>query len=104
LYYAILPKREDVLPAALKLATDLSRNTSQTAIAITKGLIWRGADNIEEQHLLESRAIKILGTSADAAEGAAAFKERRPVNFQDTLSNMSNWMPWVCLYSFPKLS
>jgi enoyl-CoA hydratase/carnithine racemase len=95
LYYSVLPTREEVFPAALKFAIELSSNTSQTAIAVAKGLIWRGADNIEEQHLLESRAIKMLGSSADAEEGAKAFKERRRVKFQDTLSNLTNWMPWV---------
>lgn len=96
-YYSILPTRAEVFPAALKFATELSQNTSQTAVAITKGLLWRGADNIEEQHLLDSRAIKVLASAADAEEGAKSFKERRQVQFPDTLSNITGWMPWVRL-------
>ncbi|KAI0749639.1 peroxisomal enoyl-CoA-hydratase [Daedaleopsis nitida] len=96
LYYSILPTREEVFPAALALAKDLAANTSQTAVAVTKALIWRGYDNIEEQHVLDSRAIRILGTSGDAAEGARAFKERRLPKFSDKLSDRSltPWMPW----------
>ena len=89
-----------MLPAALKFAHELSENTSLPAIAITKGLVWHAADNVEEQHLLDSRGIRSLTGNNDAAEGAKAFKEKRPVKFTDTLSdNLPNWVPWVC-FSF----
>ncbi|KAI0787572.1 peroxisomal enoyl-CoA-hydratase [Fomes fomentarius] len=96
LYHSILPTREEVLPAALALAKDLAENTSQTAVAVAKALVWRGYDNIEEQHVLDSRAIRVLGTSADAAEGAKAFKERRLPKFSEKLSDgtLTPWMPW----------
>ncbi|OSD06654.1 peroxisomal enoyl-CoA-hydratase [Trametes coccinea BRFM310] len=94
LYYAILSKREDVFPAALALAKDLAENTSGTAIAVTKALVWRGFDNIEEQHIVDSRAIRILARSPDAEEGAVAFKQRRAPKFADKLSRLSPWMPW----------
>lgn len=95
LYYAILPTREEVLPAALALAKDLAVNTSQTAAAVTKALVWHGFDNIEEQHIVDSRAIRVLGRSADAAEGALSFKERRAPRFTDKLEILAPWMPWV---------
>lgn len=95
LYYAILPTREEVFPAALALAKDLAANTSQTAAAVTKALVWHGYDTMEEQHIVDSRAIRVLGLSADAAEGALAFKERRAPKFADTLAKLAPWMPWV---------
>ena len=95
LYHAILPTREEVFPAALALAKDLAVNTSQTAIAVTKALVWRGFDNIEEQHIVDSRAIRILARSPDAEEGATAFKQRRAPRFADQLSRLTPWMPWV---------
>ena len=106
LYHAILPKREEVFPAALALAKDLAANTSQTAVAVAKALIWRGYDNIEEQHILDSRAIRVLGTSGDAAEGAKAFMERRLPKFSDKLSDgtLTPWMPWVSVQSFAALT
>ncbi|KAI0359779.1 peroxisomal enoyl-CoA-hydratase [Trametes cingulata] len=94
LYHTILPKREEVFPAALALAKDLAATTSQTAVAVTKALVWRGYDNIEEQHILDSRAIRILALSPDAEEGARAFKQRRAPKFADKLGRLAPWMPW----------
>ncbi|KIK55136.1 hypothetical protein GYMLUDRAFT_48083 [Collybiopsis luxurians FD-317 M1] len=95
LYYEIIPKREDVLPAALTLAKDLAVNTSQLSVSYTKGLLQHPGDSIEENHLLDSRSIKLLGSGRDAAEGALAFKERRFPKFPDTLAeNSSPWYPW----------
>jgi len=95
MYHATFPNREDVFPAALAFAHELAANTSQTSIAWTKALLWRGADSIEGQHLLDSRGMSDLGSRGDAAEGALAFKERRPVKFQDVLSkDLSDFVPW----------
>ena len=96
LYHATFPNREDVLPAALAFARELAANTSQTAVAWTKSLLWRGAESIEGQHILDSRAISDLSSRADAAEGVQAFKEHRPVRFSDVLSkDLSEFVPWV---------
>ncbi|KAI0671821.1 peroxisomal enoyl-CoA-hydratase [Trametes maxima] len=94
LYHTILPTREEVFPAALAFAQELAANTSQTAIAVTKSLIWHGYDNIEEQHIVDSRAIRILALSPDANEGALAFKQRRPVKFTDKIERLAPWFPW----------
>ena len=84
------------MPAALKLAKDLAENTSQTAVAVAKGLIWHTPDTIEETHLLDSRAMRVLGAAGDAAEGARAFVERRTPKMTDKLSeHLTPWMPWV---------
>jgi len=51
---------------------------------------------VEENHLLDSRAMRLLGSSADGAEGVLSFKERRLPKFTGTLSkNSSPWYPWV---------
>lgn len=96
LYYATFPNREDVFPAAFAFARELAANTSQTSVAWTKALLWRGADSIEGQHVLDSRGLSDLASRADAAEGALAFKERRQVSFPDVLSkDLSDFVPWV---------
>lgn len=103
LYFKILPTREEVLPAAFDFAKELAENTSQTAVAYTKALLLQPGATVEENHLLDSRSLKLLASSADAEEGAKAFKERRAVKFPDALSrNSSSWYPWVsaCYYSF----
>ncbi|KAJ3785388.1 peroxisomal enoyl-CoA-hydratase [Lentinula aff. detonsa] len=95
LYHEIIPRREDVFPAALALAKDLASNASQISVAYTKGLLQHPGDTIEENHILDSRALKLTGSGADAAEGALAFKERRPPKFPDMLSKISSpWYPW----------
>ncbi|KAJ3732502.1 peroxisomal enoyl-CoA-hydratase [Lentinula guzmanii] len=95
LYFQILPDRTDVLPAAVILAKNISVNSSQTSIAYSKGLLHHAGSSIEENHLLDSRAMKLLGSSRDAAEGAKAFMQRRKPNFPDALSrSLSPWYPW----------
>jgi len=85
-----------VLPAALTFAKELAANTSQTAVAWTKALLRRGADSIEGQHILDSRALSDLASRGDAAESLQALKEKRPVRFSDLLSkNLSEFVPWV---------
>ena len=98
LFFQILENREDVLPAALKFAHRLASTTSATSVAITKALIWHGKDTVEEQHLLESRAIKYTTGSKDAEEGAVSFLEKRKPDFKATLSSdLPSWVPWVCI-------
>ncbi|KAJ3809458.1 peroxisomal enoyl-CoA-hydratase [Lentinula aff. lateritia] len=95
LYYQVFPNRTDVLPAALILARNISTNSSQASISYSKGLLHHPGASIEEHHLLDSRAMKILGSSNDAAEGAKAFMQRRKPNFPDTLTkSLSPWYPW----------
>lgn len=95
LYHQILPTRETVYPAAKAFAEELAANTSQVSIAYAKGLLQHPGDSIEENHLLDSRAMKLLAGSEDGAEGVRSFKERRLPKFTGTLSrNSSPWFPW----------
>lgn len=105
LYHQILPAREAVYPAARALADELAANTSRLSVAYAKGLIQHPGNSVEENHLLDSRAIKLLGSSADGAEGVKAFKERRLPKFPGTLSkDLSPWYPWVSIKLFQTLS
>lgn len=94
LYYKVLDTREEVYPAALALAKELAVYAAPVAVQYTKGLLQHPGDSIEENHLLDSRGIALLGKSRDAAEGARAFVERRPPNFTDN-SVDPDWYPWV---------
>ena len=83
-------------PAAKAFAEELATNTSQVSIAYAKGLLQHPGNSIEENHLLDSRAMKLSANSEDGAEGALSFKERRLPKFTGTLSkNLSPWYPWV---------
>ncbi|KAF8643262.1 hypothetical protein AX16_009147 [Volvariella volvacea WC 439] len=95
LYHKILPTREEVFPAAKAFAEELVANTSQPAVAYTKGLMQHPGDSIEENHLLDSRGIRLLGASKDGAEGVQSFLERRAPKFTETLSTLSSpFYPW----------
>lgn len=96
LYHKILPTRDAVYPAAKALADELAASTSQTSVAFTKGLLQHPGDSIEENHLLDSRVMKITAASKDGAEGVQSFLERRPPKFVGVLAkDLTDWFPWV---------
>jgi enoyl-CoA hydratase/carnithine racemase len=70
-----LPAAE-VLPAAVEMARDVAVNANPASVALSKRLLWAhlDADTVERA---ETSAHRILMGSPDAAEGAAAWRERR---------------------------
>lgn len=96
LYHQILPTREEVFPAALAFAKELAATTSQVSIAVAKGLLQHPGDTAEENHLIDSRAMRTLGGTADGEEGVRSFIEKREPKFTGTLSkDLGPWYPWV---------
>jgi enoyl-CoA hydratase/carnithine racemase len=80
---------EDLLPTAQALAAEIVANTSAVSVALARQLMWRmlGARHPMEAHQADSTAMAVRGRSADAAEGIAAFLEKRPAVFSDRVSN-----------------
>ncbi|HSI19523.1 MAG TPA: enoyl-CoA hydratase-related protein [Sphingomonas sp.] len=78
---------EDLLPAARALALELTADSAPVSIAITRQMMWRmlGAAHPMEAHRIDSRMIWARGASADAAEGIAAFLEKRAAVFGDSV-------------------
>lgn len=70
-----LPAAE-VLAEALTIARDVASNVSPAALALSKQLLWSDltADQVAEA---ETRAHRVLMSHPDAAEGPAAWRERR---------------------------
>ncbi len=88
---------DELLPAARALALEIARNTAPVSIALTRQMIWRmaGADDPMRAHRVDSRAIQSRGRSADTKEGVAAFLEKRPPVFPNTVSaDMPDFFPW----------
>jgi enoyl-CoA hydratase/carnithine racemase len=86
-----------LLEAAEALARDLAENCAPVSLALTRQLLWRGLGMTDpmEAHRLDSRAISSRGASRDAAEGIAAFLEKRPAVFPDKVSSdMPGYFPW----------
>jgi hypothetical protein len=52
-------------------------------------MLWRmlGAEHPMRAHRADSRGMLYRGRSADAAEGIAAFLEKRPASFPDKVSD-----------------
>jgi enoyl-CoA hydratase/carnithine racemase len=74
---------DELLDAARALAREIAANTSPVSVAVSRQLLWRmlGADHPREAHALDSRGIFTLARDRDAAEGVAAFLEKRPARF-----------------------
>lgn len=83
-------------PAAKALADELAVTTSQTSVAFTKGLLQHPGESIEENHLLDSRVMRITAVSKDGEEGVRSFLEKRSPKFSGVLSkDLTDWFPWV---------
>lgn len=67
---------EQVLPAALELARDVAQNASPAAVALSKQILWSGAD-LDQSQALETSAHQVLMGHPDAVEGVRAWQERR---------------------------
>jgi enoyl-CoA hydratase/carnithine racemase len=68
---------EQVLPAALEVAHDVAENVSPAALALSKRIL--SADlPLAETETRETEAHQLLMKHPDAAEGPAAWRERRP--------------------------
>jgi len=89
--------RAEVLAVAHQLAREISVNVAPVSAVITRQLMWQmlGADHPMDAHRLDSRAIYETGRLADAAEGVAAFLEKRPPRWSLSPSrDLPDWFPW----------
>jgi enoyl-CoA hydratase/carnithine racemase len=87
----------EVVPAAAKLASEIAANVAPVSAVLTRQLLWQmlGADHPMVAHRLDSRAIYETGRMADAAEGVAAFLEKRPASWSLAPSrDLPDWFPW----------
>ena len=71
----------DLLPSALKLASELADGPTKT-LGMIRRLAWQSLDNgWEEQLAAERWAQRDVGRYSDFAEGVAAFLQKRPAKF-----------------------
>jgi enoyl-CoA hydratase/carnithine racemase len=70
---------DDLLPAARVLALEIAENTAPVSAAIARQLMWRMLTSAHpmDAHRAESRAVRVRGASADAAEGVESFLGKR---------------------------
>jgi enoyl-CoA hydratase/carnithine racemase len=81
------PKAE-LLDAANALAREIAEHAAPVSVALARRMLWRmlGAEHPMLAHRTDSRAMLYRGRSADAAEGIAAFLEKRAAVFPDEVS------------------
>lgn len=77
----------EVLPTALAVAHDLAAGSAPLPTALTKRLLWEGLGmSPEAVGRLESELHGFVGKSVDAAEGMAAFRDRRQPQWKGSIS------------------
>ena len=92
----VLPP-DELLPRAYEIAGRIVRNTAPVSIALIRQMMWRslGMEDPMDAHRVESRGIVSRSRSADAAEGVAAFLEKRAPSFPQKVSrDMPDFYPW----------
>lgn len=95
LFSETLDSPDKVLPRALELAQEITQNTSVVSTHLMKEMMWRNPDSPEGAHLLDSKVIYSLFSTADNKEGVKAFLEKRPVKFTGTLEGSApEAYPW----------
>jgi enoyl-CoA hydratase/carnithine racemase len=89
--------QDDLLPAAWSLAREIAENAAPVSVALSRQLLWKSLATAgpEEAHRIESRSIYVRGQSEDLKEGIESFREKRPPDFKEAVSNgMPDFYPW----------
>ena len=82
----------DVLPTALARARDVALNVSPAALALSKRLLWSDLSAAETADA-ETEAHHLLMGHPDAAEGPAAWRERRTPHWTLRVSDVTGPEP-----------
>jgi enoyl-CoA hydratase/carnithine racemase len=93
-----------VLDRAMEIASEIAASTSAVSVALTRRMMWQqlGVDHPMHANVVESQALLALGTMADAREGVAAFREKRPPRFPLRAgADQPDFVPWWNEPEFP---
>lgn len=88
---------DDLYPAAVALAHELTDESAPVSIAMTRQLLWRmhAEGHPMDAHRIDSQAIISRGRSADSHEGVSSFLEKRPAEFPNKVStDMPDFFDW----------
>jgi enoyl-CoA hydratase/carnithine racemase len=88
---------DQVLARAQAVAHEVAETTSAVSVALTRQLLWRqlGSPHPMSANRLESQALLAVGALPDAAEGVAAFKDKRPASFpMQVPGDLPAFYPW----------
>jgi enoyl-CoA hydratase/carnithine racemase/L-amino acid N-acyltransferase YncA len=84
-----LHPKTQLLDAANTLAREIAENAAPVSVALARRMLWRmlGAEHPMLAHRTDSGGMLYRGRSADAAEGIAAFLEKRAAVFPDKVTD-----------------
>lgn len=86
---------DQVLPRALALAEEVTQHTSMVSNKVIRDLMWRGPDDVESAHLIESQMLINAFRSKDHEEGRLSFLEKRAPEFKGSMQNDApDAWPW----------
>lgn len=88
---------DQLLARANAIAREIAERTAPVSVAVSRQLLWRmlGAAHPMDANEMESQALSVLRTKADASEGAKSFLEKRPPKFTLRPSvDMPDTYPW----------
>ncbi|RNL78298.1 enoyl-CoA hydratase/isomerase family protein [Nocardioides marmorisolisilvae] len=78
---------EEVLPVAIEVARDVALNVSPASLALSKRILWSDLSQAETE-ARETAAHRLLMAHPDAAEGPAAWRERRAPRWTYRVSDL----------------
>ncbi|WP_340371452.1 crotonase/enoyl-CoA hydratase family protein [Peribacillus sp. FSL E2-0218] len=88
---------DELMAAAMEIASDIAQNTSSVSVTLSRQLMWTmlGANHPVESHKIESKMLHWTGKQADAQEGIEAFLEKRSADFKmKSSTDMPPFYPW----------
>jgi enoyl-CoA hydratase/carnithine racemase len=79
--------KDEVLPAAMRIARDIAVNAAPLPVAIAKRLIWEGIGiDLDEWRKREGKLFALTIKHPDAREGTVAFFKKRAPEWKGSLS------------------
>lgn len=86
---------DEVLPTAMAIAREIADNTSAISLAAARHAMWTAMSEATPwpAHERETLVIRELKKGPDAAEGVAAFLEKRPPRFRGTIADCPDLQP-----------
>lgn len=89
--------KDNVVSRAREIASEIVRNTSAIAVALTRQLIWKmlSVDSPRKTSEIDSKILRWALQQPDAREGIVSFLEKRPPRFSMRPStDMPEFYPW----------